>query len=59
MAITAAEWPACLAALEAECERLVALGATRSRVYLWMGISIVVWGLAFGLFGGVLSSVAA
>ncbi len=38
---------------------LVALGATRSRVYLWIGISIVGWGLAFGLFGGVLSSVTA
>lgn len=38
---------------------LVALGATRSRVYLWMGVSIVAWGLAFGLFGGVLASVAA
>jgi hypothetical protein len=38
---------------------LVALGAAKGRVYLWMGVSIVIWGLAFGLFGGVLASVTA
>ncbi|MGO2048624.1 hypothetical protein ACTXO9_11610 [Brachybacterium tyrofermentans] len=32
---------------------LVALGAARSRVYLWMGISIVLWGIAFGIFGSL------
>ena len=32
---------------------LVALGAARSRVYLWMGISIIVWGIAFGIFGSL------
>ncbi|MGO1686173.1 MAG: hypothetical protein ACTHYR_14460 [Brachybacterium sp.] len=32
---------------------LVALGAARSRVYLWMGISIIAWGIAFGLFGSL------
>lgn len=32
---------------------LVALGAARGRVYLWMGISIVVWGIAFGAFGSL------
>jgi len=48
-----------LVASQITAPTLVALGATRSRVYLWMGVSIVVWGLAFGLFGGVLASVAA
>lgn len=32
---------------------LVALGAARSKIYLWMGISIVVWGIAFGIFGSL------
>ena len=32
---------------------LVALGAARSRVYLWMGISIIAWGLLFGVFGSL------
>lgn len=32
---------------------LVALGAARSRVYLWMGISIVAWGVLFGVFGSL------
>lgn len=32
---------------------LVALGAARSRVYLWTGISIVLWGIAFGVFGSL------
>ncbi|MGP5291271.1 hypothetical protein [Brachybacterium tyrofermentans] len=32
---------------------LVALGAARRKVYLWMGISIVVWGIAFGIFGSL------
>lgn len=32
---------------------LVALGAARRTVYLWMGISIVVWGIAFGIFGSL------
>lgn len=32
---------------------LVALGAARSRVYLWMGISITLWGVVFGAFGGL------
>ena len=48
-----------LVASQITAPTLVALGAARSRVYLWMGVSIVVWGLAFGLFGGVLSSVTA
>lgn len=48
-----------LVASQITAPTLVALGATRSRVYLWMGVSILAWGLAFGLFGGVLSSVAA
>jgi uncharacterized membrane protein len=33
---------------------LVALGARKGVVYVWMGIAIVVWGIAFGLFGDVL-----
>ncbi|WP_263310962.1 hypothetical protein [Brachybacterium atlanticum] len=32
---------------------LIALGAARDRVYLWMGISIVLWGIVFGAFGGL------
>lgn len=32
---------------------LVALGAARSKVYLWMGISIVLWGVVFGIFGSL------
>lgn len=35
---------------------LVALGATKGRVYLWMGISILAWGILFGIFGGVLTT---
>lgn len=38
---------------------LVALGAAKGRVYLWMGVSIVLWGVAFGLFGGAIASVSA
>ncbi|TQN44054.1 hypothetical protein FHU33_3534 [Blastococcus colisei] len=30
---------------------LVALGARKGAVYLWMGIAIIVWGIAFGFFG--------
>ncbi|WP_249522395.1 hypothetical protein [Modestobacter marinus] len=30
---------------------LIALGARRGAVYAWMGIAIVVWGVAFGFFG--------
>ncbi|HIZ34807.1 MAG TPA: hypothetical protein H9815_03435 [Candidatus Ruania gallistercoris] len=30
---------------------LVALGATTRSVYLWMGLSIILWGVAFGFFG--------
>ncbi|HLQ81652.1 MAG TPA: hypothetical protein VK122_11205 [Brachybacterium sp.] len=37
---------------------LVALGATKGRVYLWMGISILAWGMLFGLFGGALTTLA-
>lgn len=32
---------------------LVALGASRQRVYLWMGVSIIAWGIAFGVFGSL------
>ena len=32
---------------------LTSLGAARSRVYLWTGISIVLWGIAFGVFGSL------
>src|SRR5699024_32752 len=32
---------------------LIALGAARGRVYLWMGVSIVLWGIVFGAFGGL------
>jgi len=35
---------------------LVALGAARSRVYLWMGISIIAWGVLFGAFGSLFLS---
>lgn len=34
---------------------LVALGANRRTVYLWVGISIIVWGVAFGFFGSALA----
>ena len=27
--------------------------AEQDRVYLWMGISIVLWGIVFGAFGGL------
>ncbi|WP_222194974.1 hypothetical protein [Modestobacter italicus] len=30
---------------------LIALGARRGAVYVWMGIAIIVWGIAFGFFG--------
>ncbi|WP_193105027.1 hypothetical protein [Brachybacterium sp. FME24] len=36
---------------------LVALGATRTRVYLWMGISIIGWGIVFGVFGSLFLTV--
>ena len=32
---------------------LVALGAARSRVYVWMSVSIVAWGALFGVFGSL------
>lgn len=32
---------------------LVALGAARRSVYLWMTFSIVAWGVLFGAFGGL------
>lgn len=35
---------------------LVGLGATRTRVYLWMGLSITLWGVLFGVFGGVVAT---
>ena len=35
---------------------LVALGATKVRIYLWMGVSIIAWGVLFGVFGGALTS---
>lgn len=37
----------------------VALGAPKRGVYLWMGVSILLWGALFGIFGGALVSVAA
>lgn len=30
---------------------LIALGATRRSVHLWTGVSIIAWGVVFGLFG--------
>ncbi|MCZ2811771.1 MULTISPECIES: hypothetical protein [unclassified Modestobacter] len=30
---------------------LIALGARRGAVYVWMAIAITVWGIAFGFFG--------
>lgn len=33
---------------------LVALGATRRQVYVWMAISITAWGILFGVFGNLL-----
>lgn len=36
---------------------LIALGATRRSVYLWMGLSIILWGVAFGFFGNTLAGV--
>ena len=35
---------------------LVALGAARRTVYLWMGISIIAWGVLFGAFGSLFLS---
>lgn len=32
---------------------LVALGASRGKVYLWMGVSIIAWGVLFGAFGSL------
>ncbi|WP_147916712.1 hypothetical protein [Ruania zhangjianzhongii] len=34
---------------------LIALGATKRSVYLWVGISILGWGVAFGFFGNTLA----
>ena len=34
---------------------LIALGATKRSVYLWIGISIIAWGVAFGFFGTTLA----
>ena len=45
-----------LVASQITAPTLVALGATKSRVYVWMGVSIIVWGVLFGAFGGALSS---
>ena len=36
---------------------LIALGASTGRVYLWMTVSIILWGLVFGLFGGAVATV--
>lgn len=38
---------------------LVALGASRRGVHVWMTVSIVAWGLLFGLFGGLLGAAVA
>lgn len=38
---------------------LVALGATRRQVYVWMGVSIVAWGVLFGVFGNLVGSAIA
>ncbi|MGP9538227.1 hypothetical protein ACT3SP_09445 [Brachybacterium sp. AOP43-C2-M15] len=38
---------------------LVALGATRRQVYVWMGISIAAWGILFGLFGNLVGGAIA
>ena len=38
---------------------LVALGADRRAVYLWAGVSIVVWGVVFGFFGTALAGLFA
>ncbi|WP_312976674.1 hypothetical protein [Corynebacterium sp.] len=35
---------------------LISLGAKPGRVYIWIGISIVVWGILFGFFGEVVST---
>lgn len=45
-----------LVASQITAPTLVALGATKGRVYVWMGVSIIAWGALFGAFGGVLSS---
>ena len=42
-----------LVASQITAPTLVALGATRGRVYLWMGVSIIAWGILFGAFGGL------
>ena len=34
---------------------LIALGATKRSVYLWMGVSILLWGVGFGFFGTTLA----
>ncbi|HIY24253.1 MAG TPA: hypothetical protein H9837_08120 [Candidatus Brachybacterium merdigallinarum] len=38
---------------------LIALGATRRQVYVWMGISILAWGVLFGLFGNLVGGAIA
>lgn len=42
-----------LVASQITAPTLVALGVSRGRVYLWMGISIVLWGVVFGVFGSL------
>lgn len=46
-----------LVASQITAPTLVALGASRGRVYLWMGISIIAWGILFGGFGSVFLTV--
>lgn len=38
---------------------LVALGADRRMVYLWAGVSILIWGIMFGFFGSALAGMLA
>ena len=33
---------------------LIALGATKRRVYVWMGVSIIAWGILFGFFSNTI-----
>lgn len=42
-----------LVASQITAPTLVALGASRGRVYVWMGISIIAWGILFGVFGSL------
>ena len=45
-----------LVASQITAPALVALGATRRQVYVWMAVSITAWGVLFGAFGNLVGA---